>query len=368
MSALRNARNLAPQSPGANNMNIPKIAFFDAKPYDIEFFNSVNQDFGFDIKYFTSRLTKDTVAMANGSDAVCVFVNDMLSSDVIDGLLGTSARLITLRCAGYNNVDLRAIFGKMHVVRVPAYSPYAVAEHAVAMMLSLNRRIHKAYARTRDSNFSLNGLIGFDMRGKTAGIIGTGKIGKIVAEILKGFGMNILLYDKFPDNSFAKLNNIKYSDIETIFNLSDVISLHCPLTPENHHLINTAAIAKMKKGVMIINTGRGKLIDTLALIDGLKTATIGYAGLDVYEEETEYFFEDFSNSVIGDDVLARLLTFPNVLITSHQAYFTREALTNIAATTLSNIKAFFENGELANEICYKCGAGTCMKKETGKCF
>lgn len=346
----------------------PKVAFFDAKTYDQTFFNSVNQDYGFEIKYFTPHLTVDTVSIANGFDAICAFVNDVISSEVISALAPTSTRLIALRCAGYNNVDLKAALGKMHVVRVPAYSPHAVAEHTIALMLCLNRYLHKASSRTRDSNFSLNGLLGFDFYGKTLGVIGTGQIGKIVCSILRGFGMKVLAYDTFPDQSFAKANDISYTDLDTLFKLSDVITLHCPLTPENMHLINGETIAKMKQGVMIINTGRGKLIDTRALIEGLKSGTIGYAGLDVYEEETDYFFEDFSNSVIGDDVLARLLTFPNVLVTSHQAYFTSEALTNIAATTLNNIKSFFEKGELVNEICYKCEADPCKRKKFGKCF
>jgi D-lactate dehydrogenase len=349
-------------------VTLQKVALFDAKPYDIRFFDAINRKFGYAIKYFAPHLTADTVLMAKGFDAVCVFVNDVISSEVIASLMATSVKLIALRCAGYNNVDLHAAHDRIHIVRVPAYSPYAVAEHTVALMLALNRKIHKAYTRTRDSNFSLNGLIGFDMHGKTAGIIGTGQIGKIVVGILKGFGMNILAYDKFPDHSFAAESNTTYTDLDTLYRLSDIISLHCPLTPENKHMINSAAIAGMKNGVMIINTGRGKLIDTRALIGGLKSGVIGSAGLDVYEEETDYFFEDFSNVVVNDDILARLLSFPNVLITSHQAYFTSEALTNIASTTLNNIRDFFEEGKLGNEICYQCGAEPCRNKTTGKCF
>lgn len=349
-------------------MKNPKVALFDAKPYDIEFFGKANKDFEFDIKYMPVHLTKETAVMAEGYDAVCVFVNDIVSSDVISQLEKNGTKLIALRCAGYNNVDLRTAFGKMHVVRVPAYSPHAVAEHALALMMSLNRKIHKAYSRTRDSNFSLNGLLGFDFFGKTAGIIGTGQIGKLVCGMLNGIGMNVIAYDSFPDQSYASANKITYTDLDTLFRTSDVISLHCPLTPENKHLINETTISKMKKGIMIINTGRGKLIDTRALISGLKDGTIGYAGLDVYEEETDYFFEDFSGSFIEDDTLARLLTFPNVLITSHQAFFTNEALINIAATTLGSIKSFFENGRLDHEICYKCSTTQCQKKESGKCF
>lgn len=349
-------------------MGTIKIALFDAKAYDIEYFSAANKEFGFDIKYFSPRLDVETAGMAAGFDTVCVFVNDHLSAEVITALRFANVRLIALRCAGYNNVDLHAAHGKMHVVRVPSYSPHAVAEHTVALMLSLNRKIHKAYTRTRDSNFSLNGLLGFDMHGKTAGIIGTGQIGKIVAGLLSGFGMRVLAYDKFPDRVFAASQGIAYHDLDTLFTSSDVLSLHCPLTPETTHLINAATIAKMKRGVMLVNTGRGKLIDTKALIQGLKNGIIGYAGLDVYEEETDYFFEDFSNSMIGDDVLARLLTFPNVLVTSHQAYFTSEALTNIAATTLRNIRSFFTTGVPLNEICYKCAASTCRRKAEGKCF
>jgi len=351
-----------------NYMNKPKIAFFDTRPYDREFFDISNRDFGFEIKYFSPHLTIDTAAMASGFDAVCAFVNDKLTSGVLDILESSSTKLIALRCAGYNNVDLLAAYGKIHVVRVPSYSPHAIAEHTVALMLSLNRKIHKAYARTRDSNFTLNGLLGFDMYGKTAGVIGTGQIGKIVAAILSGFGMKVLAFDPFPDAAFAGEKNIRYTDIDTLLSSSDIITLHSPLTPENKHLINDRTIAAMKRGVMIINTGRGKLIDTKALINGLKSGVIGYAGLDVYEEESEYFFEDLSNSVMNDDVLARLLTFPNVLVTSHQAFFTSDALTNIANTTLNNIKTYFDTDKCPNEICYQCDITPCRKNITGKCF
>lgn len=339
-------------------MKTVRVAFFDSKAYDIELFNSINEGFGFEIKYFTSHLNADTVAMANGFDAVCVFVNDTVSAEVLSTLERLSIKLVALRCAGYNNVDLKAAYGKVHIVRVPAYSPHAVAEHTVALMLSLNRKIHKAYTRTRDANFSLTGLSGFDMHGKTAGIIGTGRIGKVVAAILNGFGMHVLAFDTIPDKTFAEANSIAYKDLDALFYSSDIITLHCPLTPQTIHLIDAKAIDKMKNGVMIINTGRGKLIDTRALIYGLKSGKIGYAGLDVYEEEEGYFFEDLSNAVIGDDVLARLLTFPNVLVTSHQAYFTGEALSDIAMTTLSNLELFFNNHDLHNEICFKTAPDT----------
>jgi D-lactate dehydrogenase len=346
----------------------PKIAFFDAKPYDRDFFESMNQGYNYPIKYFTGHLTPDNVSSTHGFDTVCIFVNDNITAEIIDVLAENGIRLIALRSAGYNNIDLRAVYKKIHVVRVPAYSPYAVAEHAVALMMTLNRKTHKAYHRTRDNNFNINGLLGFDMHGKTAGVIGTGKIGKCTIDILSGFGMRILGYDSYPDEAYAKEAGIQFVDLDTLYRESDIITLHCPLTPENLHMINNESIGKMKDGVMIINTGRGKLIHTKDLIDGLKTRKIGAAGLDVYEEETEYFFEDFSHEVIDDDVLARLMTFPNVLVTSHQGFFTKEALTNIAQTTLENIRLFFEKDQLPNEICYKCMDSFCLKKKTGRCF
>jgi D-lactate dehydrogenase len=281
---------------------------------------------------------------------VCIFVNDIADAEIIDGLAKNGVKLLALRCAGYNNVDLAAAKGKMKIVRVPAYSPYAVAEHAVALMLSLNRKIHRAYWRTRDGNFSLHGLMGFDMHGKTAGIIGTGKIAKILIKILKGFGMNIVAYDLYPDYAFAEEQGITYTTLDELYKQSDIISLHCPLTDKTKYLINDISICKMKDNVMIINTGRGLLIHTNALIEGLKNKKIAAAGLDVYEEEGDYFYEDKSDKIIDDDVLARLLSFNNVIVTSHQAFFTKEALHNIAETTLLNIKAFMENQPLANEV------------------
>ena len=273
-----------------------------------------------------------------------------------------------MRCAGYNNVDLKAVWGRLHVVRVPAYSPHAVAEHAVALLLTLNRKIHKAYIRTREGNFTLSGLVGFDLYGKTAGIVGTGQIGRIAAEIFRGFGMEVLASDPYSNEAWAAEKGVRYTSMEELFRQSDVVSLHCPLTPENHHLINEKSLHLMKKNAIIINTGRGALIDTKALIHALKTNSLGGAALDVYEEEDEYFFEDHSTSVIKDDVLARLLTFPNVLITGHQAFLTHEALTAIATTTLGNIQKYFESGDLTNEICYRCTQKTCSRKETGRCF
>lgn len=345
-----------------------KIAFFDTKPYDLEFFNELNKRYHFIITFFDERLNTQTASLTKGFNVVCAFVNDALSKEVVKILYKNKIKLIALRAAGYNNVDLKAVYGKIHVVRVPAYSPHAVAEHAVALMLALNRKIHKAYFRTREGNFSIQGLLGFDMFGKTVGIIGTGQIGKVAIEILKGFGMNILAYDPYPDPKYAAKAGFSYTDLNTLFKKSDVISLHCPLTRETYHMINDHAIMQMKPGVMLINTGRGGLIDSKALIKGLKTGMVGAAGLDVYEEESEYFFEDFSGAVMTDDVLARLLSFSNVLITSHQGFFTREALHNIAETTLSNIKAYFSEGKLQNEVCYKCGKSVCQKKTKGFCF
>jgi D-lactate dehydrogenase len=344
-----------------------KIAFFDTKPYDKRSFDEINKDFGYDIKYFKTRLSKETVELTDGYDAVCAFVNDELDKDVLDQLYKNDIKLVALRCAGYNNVDLKNAYERIHVTRVPSYSPYSVAEHAAALILTLNRKTHRAFYRTRDGNFSIEGLMGFDLHGKTAGVIGTGKIGQCLISILKGFGMKVLAYDLYPNEAYAKKADIEYTDLETLYKESDVISLHCPLTPETHYLINDKAISLMKANVLLINTGRGLLIDTKALITGLKHGKIGGAGLDVYEEEAKYFFEDFSNSAIGDDVLARLMTFPNVLITSHQGFFTKEALHNIAETTLQNINDFFEDKRLSNEICYHC-SGDCVKPGKKRCF
>ena len=330
--------------------NNKKIAFFDAKPYDNEFFNRANDSFGFEIKYFESHLTADSAMLAQGCDAICAFVNDKITAEVIGILCNQGVGLIALRCAGYNNIDLKAAQQKIKVVRVPHYSPYAVAEYAVAMMLCLNRNIHRAYWRIRENNFSIVGLLGFDMHGKTAGVIGCGEIGSVIAQILNGFGMKVLGYD--IDRSQVEKAGCSYVDLPTLYKESDIITLHCRLTPENLHMINSDSIAQMKEGVMLINTGRGGLIETTALIDALKSKKIGSVGLDVYEEESEYFYEDLSSSFISDDVLARLQTFPNVLITSHQAFFTKEAMENIASTTLENIKAYCEGRPLTNEVQY----------------
>lgn len=326
------------------------IAFFDTKPYDEASFNQVNENYQFELKYFKGHLNKNNVILTQGADAVCIFVNDIADAEVIEAMHKNGVKLLALRCAGFNNVDLATAQGKITVVRVPAYSPYAVAEHAVALMMALNRKTHRAYLRTRDGNFTLNGLMGFDMHGKTAGIIGTGKIAKILIHILRGFGMNILAYDIYPDYNFARENQVVYTSLDELYHSSDIISLHCPLTDESKYMINDYTISKMKDGVMIINTGRGQLIHTNALIEGLKNKKIGAAGLDVYEEESEYFYEDKSDKIIDDDVLARLLSFNNVIVTSHQAFFTQEALSNIAHTTLQNMKDFFEGKPLENEV------------------
>ena len=347
-----------------------RIAFFDAKPYDREMFDELNRNFGYDIKYFKFNITPDNAVLAEGADAVCVFVNDIVSREVIEKLHESGGRLIALRCAGYNNVDFKAAYKKVHVVRVPAYSPNAIAEHTVALMLSLNRKIHRAYWRTREANFSLVGLMGFDMYKKHAGVIGTGKIGKALIRILAGFGMEVIAYDPFPDREFAKETALRYVTLDELFTESDIISLNCPLTKETEYMINRITIEKMKDGVMIINTGRGKLIRTADLIGGLKSGKIGSAGLDVYEEEAEYFFEDLSNRVLTDDILARLLTFNNVIITSHQGFFTREAMHNIAETTMSNIKNFMEGKVQDNELCYRClkEPHECLKNKGEQCF
>lgn len=332
-----------------NNMAY-KIAFFGAKPYDIASFDKVNEKYNYDIRYYKGHLNPNNVVLTQDTDVVCIFVNDTADAAVIDAMVDNGVKLLALRCAGFNNVDLKAAKGKLPVVRVPAYSPYAVAEYSLALMLSLNRKIHRAYWRTRDGNFSLNGLMGFDMHGKTTGIIGTGKIARILIRLLKGFGMRILAYDLYPDMKFAGEEGISYVSLDELYRESDIISLHCPLTDQTKYMIDKDSIDKMKEGVMIINTGRGQLINTNDLIEGLKEKKIAAAGLDVYEEEGEYFYEDKSDKIIDDDVLARLLSFNNVIVTSHQAFFTKEALHNIAETTLQNIEDFRCHRPLVNEV------------------
>ena len=327
------------------------IAFFGTKPYDEASFNEKNREFGFELRFYKGHLNKNNVILTQGVDVVCIFVNDTANAEVIRLMAANGVKLLALRCAGYNNVDLKAAAEcGIAVVRVPAYSPYAVAEYTVAPMPPLNRKIHRASWRTRDGNFSLHGLLGFDMHGKTAGIIGTGKIAKKLISILRGFGMNILAYDLYPDYNFARENQVVYTTLDELYHSSDIISLHCPLTEQTKYLINDYSISKMKDGVMIINTGRGQLIHTNALIEGLKNKKIGSAGLDVYEEESQYFYEDRSDKTIDDDTLARLLSFNNVIVTSHQAYFTQEALSNIATTTLQNVRDFTLGKPLENEV------------------
>jgi len=327
-----------------------RIAFFDAKAYDKPSFDKFGKENGIEFKYFETKLNEDTVELAHGFDGVCVFVNDTVNADVIDALLNLGIKVIALRCAGFNNVDMKHAKGKIHVLRVPAYSPYAVAEHTMAMLLTSIRRIHKAYIRTRDFNFSLNGLTGFDLHGKTVGVIGTGRIGRVFIDICRGFGMKVLAYDKFPYEGLDNGDTVRYVTLSELFENSDIISLHCPLTEDTYHVIDEQAIEKCKKGVVILNTSRGALVDAEALLAGIKSRKVGAACLDVYEEESEFFFEDFSGHILEDDTLARLISMPNVIVSSHQAFLTEEALSNIAETTVDNLISFFENGKCDNEV------------------
>lgn len=326
-----------------------KIAFFDTKEYDKELFDKYNEKYNYEITYLESKLNEETAPLARGFDVVCIFVNDVVDSQTIKILKECGVKLIALRCAGFNNIDIKNIDG-IKVVRVPAYSPYAVAEHAVALLLSIDRKIYKAYQRTKKYNFTLNGLLGFDIHGKTVGVIGTGKIGKVFCKIMKGFGTRVLAYDVYKDENASKEIGFEYVDLDTLLEQSDIISLHCPLTDETEKIINSKTIEKMKDGVVIINTSRGRLVDTDALIDRLSTGKIGGVGLDVYEDEEEFFLNDMSNSYIRDKDLSILLSMPNVVITSHQAFFTSEALNKIASDTCENIKEIFETGECKNEV------------------
>lgn len=334
-----------------------KIAFYDAKPYSQKPFEEyVSQDLT--ITYYEHKLTPDTVESAVGHDAVCVFVNDTIDGKVAERLGEMGVGLVALRCSGYNNINLDACARHgISVVRVPSYSPPSVAEHSIALMLALNRHLIRAHARVREGNFSLNGLVGFEMCGKTVGIIGTGRIGRHAAEILTGFQCEILAYDLHPDQALSRNPRVRYTELDELYANSDILSLYVPLLPDTRYLINDTSIAKLKPGIMLINTSRGALVDTKALIRGLKNGRIGSAGLDVYEEESDYFFEDRSDDVIADDVLARLLTFNNVLITSHQAFLTREALNKIAEATLNNVREYQEGkraGALTHGLCAKC--------------
>lgn len=343
-----------------------KVAFFDTKPYDRTWFDALGKNY--EITYFEEKLNHHTAKFTDGFDAVCAFVNDRVNALAIERLYNNGVQLIAMRCAGYSNVDVKAAFQKLHIVRVPAYSPHAVAEHTMGLLLTLNRRLHKAYNRTREFNFSIVGLTGTDLYGKTVGVIGTGKIGRTFIDICRGFGMRVLAYDKFP----AKDSGLDYVELDTLLRESDVISLHCPLTPDTRHILNRDAFSKMKKGVFILNTSRGALIDSEALLDALNSRTVGGAGLDVYEEEANLFYEDRSDTIIHDDTLALLVSRPNVILTAHQAFLTEEALHNIAEETIKNLDAFFSGAPLENEICYLCDrdkAGhDCRKTRCERCF
>ena len=343
-----------------------KIAFFDAKPYDRPSFDRYGEEHGVRFKYFETKLNEDTADLARGFDGVCVFVNDTVNAAVIDRLAALGVKTVALRCAGFNNVDMKHAFGRIHVVRVPAYSPYAVAEHTMALLLTSIRRIHKAYIRTKDFNFSLSGMTGFDLHGKTVGVIGTGRIGRVFIDICRGFGMKVLAYDKFPAPGLDNGDTVRYVPLETLFAESDIISLHCPLTEETHHVIDEKALEQCKRGVVILNTSRGALVDAEALLNAIKARKVGAACLDVYEEESDLFFEDNSGHILEDDTLARLISMPNVIVTSHQAFLTEEALENIAETTVQNLISLQETGQCKNELCYRCGEAEDCRD--GKCF
>ncbi|MCL1935664.1 MAG: 2-hydroxyacid dehydrogenase [Defluviitaleaceae bacterium] len=323
-----------------------KIAVFDTKPYDIEFFDKYKNEYDFEIDYFESKLRYESVALTKGYDAVIAFVNDNINSKTIDKLIENGIDVIGMRCAGFNNIDVKHAKNKISIYRVPAYSPNAVAEHAMSLLMCLNRKIHKAHNRVRDFNFSLNGLVGFDLKGKTMGVVGTGKIGREFIKICNGFGMEVISYDPYPIDD----ENIEYVDLDYLFENSDIIALHCPLTRNNYHMINKKSMEMMKDGVIIINTSRGALIDTEDLLEAIKKEKVGGAALDVYEEEADFFFEDVSNVTIHDDVLKLLLSTTNVLVTSHQAFLTKEALDSIAHTTLQNLKDFFDDKENDNKL------------------
>lgn len=330
-----------------------KIAFYGTKSYDRLFFEPLSEEYGYSIKFIRGSLNEDNIVLAQGCDAVCVFVNDKVDAGLIDKLYEMEVKAILLRSAGYNNVDIKAAKGKIHVLRVPSYSPEAVAEFATSLLLSVNRKTHRAYVRTREFNMSINGLMGEDLHGKTAGVIGTGKIGQAMIRILKGFGMRVIAYDVYPNNEL----DIEYMNLEELFKEADVITMHCPLTKETYHIIDKAAIKKMKKGVYLVNTSRGALIDTAAVIEELKTGnTFAGVALDVYEEEDGLFYEDHSDRPVTDDIIARLMSFPNVIITSHQGFFTKEALRAIAIVTLENAKSIEEGRGLVNEVIYGVNA------------
>lgn len=331
-------------------MEKTKVLFYDIKNYDKEFFKKYGKNYNFDMTFLKVKLTEETASLTKGYSIVCAFANDNINKETIDILAENGVKLLTMRCAGFNNISLADIKNRFKVTRVPAYSPYSIAEYTMGLILSLNRKIHKAYARTREGNFSIDGFVGFDLYGKTVGIVGAGKIAQILIKILKGFGTKVISYDPYPNYKVAEELGFEFVDLDTLYKESDIISLNCPLTSETKYMINRRTIAKMKEGVMIVNTGRGMLIDSADLVEGLKEKRIGAAGLDVYEEEEAYFFEDKSTQIIEDDILGRLLSFHNVLITSHQAYFTQEALEAITQTTLQNIQDFLDNKTLVNEV------------------
>lgn len=331
-------------------MEKTRIIFFDIKDYDREFFEKYGKNYNYEMSFFKSRLSLENVHLTKGYDVVCAFTNDDIGKETIDAMAENGVRLLAMRCAGFNNVSLKDIHNRFKVVRVPAYSPHAIAEYTVGLILAVNRKINKAYVRTREGNFSINGLMGVDLYGKTAGIIGTGKIGQILIKILKGFDMKVIAYDLFPNQKVAEELGFEYVSLDELYGNSDIISLNCPLTKDTQYMINRRSMLKMKDGVILVNTGRGQLIDSADLVEALKDKKVGAVALDVYEEEEDYFFEDKSTQVIEDDILGRLLSFYNVLITSHQAYFTKEAVEAITVTTLNNIKDFVEGKPLVNEV------------------
>ena len=331
-------------------MEKTRIIFFDIKDYDREFFEKYGKNYNYEMSFFKSRLSLENVHLTKGYDVVCAFTNDDIGKETIDAMAENGVRLLAMRCAGFNNVSLKDIHNRFKVVRVPAYSPHAIAEYTVGLILAVNRKINKAYVRTREGNFSINGLMGVDLYGKTAGIIGTGKIGQILIKILKGFDMKVIAYDLFPNQKVAEELGFEYVSLYELYANSDIISLNCPLTKDTQYMINRRSMLKMKDGVILVNTGRGQLIDSADLVEALKDKKVGAVALDVYEEEEDYFFEDKSTQVIEDDILGRLLSFYNVLITSHQAYFTKEAVEAITVTTLNNIKDFVEGKPLVNEV------------------
>ncbi|MBK8337089.1 MAG: 2-hydroxyacid dehydrogenase [Sterolibacteriaceae bacterium] len=327
-----------------------KIAVFSAKRYDREFLDAANRGAGHQLHYFDAPLDADSVGLAAGHEAVCIFVNDRADANVLDALAAGGTRLVALRCTGFNNVDLEAA-GRLglKVVRVVTYSPYSVAEHAVALLLAINRKIHRAYNRTRDSNFSLDGLMGFDLHGKTVAVVGTGKIGCVFAKIMLGFGCEVIGYDKYPSEAFRSLG-ARYTEPDEIGARADIISLHCPLTPETHHIVNAGSLARAKRGALLINTSRGGLVDTEAVVEALKSGQLGGLAIDVYEQEADLFFRDLSSTVIPDDVIQRLLSFPNAIVTGHQAFFTQEAILTICQTTIDSVTQFASGLPLTDEI------------------